>query len=126
MLRSRVAFAAFPTAAHFEQMRRDCRHAWRMIVCVPCLVEISDAGRRTWMTCIFAILPAVGETFAFDEPGGLRCEVVVLAIEAGQAPYGDRQDCVTLRVRRRTPSRSHFGSDWLPLRPRTPPARRLA
>jgi hypothetical protein len=97
-----------------------------MTVCVPCLVEISDAGRRTSMTCIFATLPAVGETFAFDEPGGLRCEVVVLSIETRRTPYDDPHVGVTLRVRRQTPSPRQFGSDRLPPRPRTRPARRLA
>ena len=95
-------------------------------MCIPCIVDISGAGRRTSMTCIFATLPAVGDAFAFDETGGLRCEFVVLAVEARPRPYEERHDCITLRVRRRAPLRPHFGTGRLPQRPRVVPARRLS
>ena len=63
-------------------------------MCVPCIVQIAGSRRRTWQPFIFAILPTVGEAFAFDEPGGIRCDVIVLAVELG-APDGP-----TLRVQR--------------------------
>ncbi len=95
-------------------------------MCVPCIVEISGAGRKTSITFIFATLPAVGEAFAFDEPGGVCCEVVVVAIEARQDPFEDGSDCTTLRVRRRKPSRPVSEFDWSPRRRRVRSMSRVA
>jgi hypothetical protein len=69
-------------------------------VCISCIVEITGGGSRTQMAFIFAELPRVGDFFAFDEPGGCRCEVVVCAIDLGPMPFEDRSGCATLLVRR--------------------------
>jgi hypothetical protein len=94
-------------------------------VCVPCIVEISAAGQRTLKAFIFATLPAVGDAFAFDEPGGSRCEVVVLAIAACRALQG-QSDCMTLLVGRRTASPSDVSADWRPRLPQARPRRYAA